>query len=149
MTEEEENPHPDGSIVQFCSSIYIHHKLANMAVLVALVLATPKADPQRVQWGWGHSFIPTQILWVSEKPNLDSASNDDLPSFSSKGHASPPPSHCLHQRMLLNQHQSVSAACHMGLTLKARDWPHAGCSSGWNPANLTLTWGYQKLNKSQ
>lgn len=59
--------------MHFCSSIYIHHKLANMAVLVALVLATPKADPQRVQWGWGHSFIPTQILWVSEKPNLSAS----------------------------------------------------------------------------
>lgn len=44
-----------------------------------------------------------------------------------------PPSHCLHERMLLNQHQSVSTFCHMGLMLKARDWSRAGCSSGYKP----------------
>lgn len=107
VTEEEENPHPDGSIVHFCDSIYIHHKLANMAVLVALVWATPKADPQRVQWGWGHSFIPKQILLVSEKPNLSAST---LPPMTPP--PPPPPSHCLHQRMLLNQHHSVSTFCH-------------------------------------
>lgn len=127
---------------------HLHSSQVSQHGLVALVRATPKADPQRVQWGWGHSFIPTQILWVSEKPNLSAstAANDDLPSLSSKGHATPPPSHCLHQRMLLNQHQSVSTACHMGLMLKARDWPHAGCSSGCNLANLTLTCSIQMGN---
>lgn len=44
-----------------------------MAVLVTLVRATPKADPQRVPLSRGHSFIPTQILQVSEKPNLSAS----------------------------------------------------------------------------
>lgn len=76
------------------TALNIHHKSANLAVLVTLVRATPKADPQRGQWGWGHSFIPTQILWVSEKPNFSASTLPPMMTSLLIPARDMPPPHC-------------------------------------------------------